>query len=232
MDSNNLVPPADDSIPTPSPKDVARQLRKPTGNFADAIAEKMDYVNEPLYDLTLESMKLGIEDSILEIGFGSGRFFQKLFSKVRQLKINGIDYSPEMLNMAKNHNQDFIDSGNLSLELGCSDDLPFSDDTFDKVFCNMVIYFWDAPGRHLQEVYRVLKPGARFYTGMRTRESMLKFPFTQYGFRLYDHQKWCEILAQHGFTKVEIYKQVDDRLVHQNPKIQLESVCIVAEKHR
>jgi hypothetical protein len=64
----------------PDPAFIAEQLRKPSGSFAPNIARKMDHVNEPLFDLTLEPMWLTDNESILEIGFGSGSFFPKIFS--------------------------------------------------------------------------------------------------------------------------------------------------------
>ncbi len=55
----------------PDPAQIAQQLRKPAGASAKNIADKMDQVNEPLFDLTLETMQLIDGESILEIGFGS-----------------------------------------------------------------------------------------------------------------------------------------------------------------
>ncbi|HKK44310.1 MAG TPA: class I SAM-dependent methyltransferase [Balneolaceae bacterium] len=216
--------------PESDPKVIAMQLRKPSGEPAKKVAELMDKVNKPLFDLTLDTMSLKENETVLELGFGSGRFFAKLFEKEENLHVSGVDYSQEMVDLAKQNNQHFIDSGQLDLQVGQSDDLPFQDATFDKVYCNMVIYFWDDPRKHLQEVQRVLKPGGQFFTGMRTKESMLQLPFTQFGFQLYSRQHWHEILTEQGFNKIEIYTQIDNQTIQQNPKILLESVCISAEK--
>ncbi len=75
-----------------------------------------------------------------------------------------------------------IADGKLILQLGSSDKLPFADNSFDKVFCINVVYFWDEPQKHLQEISRVLKPGGKFYATIRTKESMELMPFTKYGF--------------------------------------------------
>jgi ubiquinone/menaquinone biosynthesis C-methylase UbiE len=214
----------------PDPRIIARQLRKPAGEAAKSIAEKMDWVNEPLFDLTLDSMELGKGDSVLGIGFGSGSFFSKIFSRAEHLNVAGVDYSQEMIELAKRQNKDYLNSGHLVLKSGSSDDLPFDDATFDKVFCNMVIYFWDHPSSHIREVFRVLKAGGHFYTGIRTKESMLKFPFVKHGFTLYDPKKWSSILKQHGFKIADIQKQLDPRIIQEEPEIQLESVCIAAQK--
>lgn len=214
----------------PKPEFMAQQLRKPSGRFAKKIAENMNQVNEPLYAMTLDNMMLTGNDSVLEIGFGSGKFFDRLFLQSNQLQVSGIDYSQEMVDEAKDNNKTFIASGQLNLQLGNSDNLPFADSSFDKVFCNMVIYFWDQPEKHLKEIYRVLKPKGKFYTGLRTKESMLRFPFTQYGFRLYEQDEWNAILRQNGFSVINVAKKSDPYIEYGGESIQLESVCIVAEK--
>ncbi|MCW9706126.1 hypothetical protein [Fodinibius salsisoli] len=41
----------------PDPEFIAQQLRRPSGGFASEVGKKMNQVNEPLYDLTLEVMQ-------------------------------------------------------------------------------------------------------------------------------------------------------------------------------
>ena len=214
----------------PDPAFIAQQLRRPAGSFVKNIAEKMDQVNEALFDLTLETMQLTDNESILEIGFGSGNFFQKIFSKANQLQITGIDYSREMVEMAKRDNQSLIDAGRLILEQGSSDHLPFPDHAFDKVFCNMVVYFWEQPRIHLKEIRRVLKPSGQFYTGMRTKESMLRFPFTQFGFVLYEEEEWKSILEQNGFQWIGAKKKTDPVIEEDGNSFRMESICLIAKK--
>jgi ubiquinone/menaquinone biosynthesis C-methylase UbiE len=214
----------------PDPAFIAQQLRKPSGSFAPNIARKMDQVNEPLFDLTLETMQLTDHESLLEIGFGSGKFFPKIFSKANQLQVTGIDHSQEMVEMAKRDNQSLIDSGQLILDRGSSDHLPFPDHIFDKVFCNMVVYFWDQSGGHLNEIRRVLNQGGRFYTGIRAKESMLRFPFTQFGFVLYEEDEWKSILEQNGFQWIGTKKKTDPAMEEEGNSFCLESICLIAEK--
>lgn len=216
----------------PDPQFVARQLRKPSGKFADTIAAKMDEVNAPLFNLTLESMQLSEEESVLEIGFGSGTFFPKVFDKAPLLKVSGIDYSAEMVNKAKQNNRSAVEANTLTLKIGNSDDMPFPSNTFDKVFCNMVVYFWAQPEVHLSEVHRVLKPNGRFYTGIRTKESMLTLPFVEHGFNLYEKEQWSNLLRENGFRVVRITHQLDPEMQIDNRKMQMNSICIIAEKSK
>ncbi len=211
-------------------KFIAQQLRKPSGDFTGTIAEKMDVANRPLYELMLHSITFRDHDSILEIGFGSGTHFPDLLTRANGLEISGIDYSPEMTELAKKNNKELVESGQLTLLKGNSSQLPFEDSSFNTVLCNMVVYFWDDPSEHLDEIIRVLKPGGMFYTGMRTRESMLKFPFTKFGFNLYSTDDWKSALQSHGYKVVGDHRKNDPVFDDDGDQVQLESVCIAAEK--
>jgi len=215
----------------PEPKTIAQQLRQPSGDLAEEVGYKMNEANKPLYDVVIDLIEPKDNDRILEIGFGNGKFFDKLFSNVNGLKVAGIDYSKEMVEAAKENNSAPITSGRLDLQWGCSDALPYDDQFFDKVFCNMVIYFWDEPEPHLQEIHRVLKSGGRFYTGMRTRESMLNFPFVQFGFNLYKVEEWKEILIENGFSLLKTTSRLDPKMEFNGSELRLESCCVVAIKN-
>lgn len=120
----------------------------------------------------------------------------------------------------------------MVLKEGNSSDIPFPSQSFDKVFCNMVIYFWDQPAEHLKEVNRVLKSNGRFYTGLRTKDSMLQLPFIEHGFNLYDKEQWCALLQQNGFQILRIAEKLDPEIEVNNKSVQLKSICIAAEKEK
>lgn len=219
------MPPPD----RPDPQTIAQQLRKPSGEAAGKVGNKMDRVNEPLFSLMLEAMQPADNQRILEIGFGTGTYMRRLFDDVTTLEVCGIDYSPDMMEIAARTNRDLMDAGNLKLSIGASDNLPFEDQYFDKVYCNMVIYFWDQPEAHLREVHRVLKQGGHFYTGMRTKEAMLQFPFVHFGFVLLQPEEWMRILEQNGFAPREAARRLDPVIEDEDGDIQMESVCIEAQ---
>ncbi len=214
----------------PPPEFVAQQLRKPSGEFAPKVGQKMNLVNKPLYDLMFDVMDIEDDDDILEIGFGTGRFFEALFAKNNTIHVSGLDYSEEMVEMARETNLENVSNNKLTLMLGNSDSIPFPDQSFNKVFCNMVIYFWDQPKKHLKEIKRVLKPGGVFYTGMRTHESMMVFPFVEYGFNLCSIREWREILNQNDLNFQQVHKRFDPYMEIDDNKLRLESCCIVAGK--
>ncbi|MGB8190987.1 MAG: class I SAM-dependent methyltransferase [Chitinophagaceae bacterium] len=212
-------------------KTIARQLRKPSGILAGKVGNEMNKTNSFLYDFTIKEMKLIDNESVLEIGFGNGKFFDKIFSTANNLKISGLDFSPEMVKVASGNNPSPLTEGKLNLQLGSSNKIPFGDNSFDKIFCINVIYFWEQPADHLKEIYRVLKPGGKFYTSIRTSESMLQMPFAKYGFNIYTQDEWISMLEPNHLHFVHAGKsQNEPDVLFDKQFYKAESLCIVAEK--
>ncbi|MBS1597871.1 MAG: class I SAM-dependent methyltransferase [Bacteroidetes bacterium] len=211
-------------------KSLAKQLRKPGGRLGKKVGKKMNESNETLYDFAIETMQLSEGDNILEIGFGNGKFFNKIFSVRNDLKISGLDYSAEMINEARASNQSHIDSGKLTLRYGSSDKIPFPANSFDKVFCINVVYFWEQPGKHLEEIYRVLKPGGKFYSVLRAKETMQQMPFTKFGFNIYTREDWEAIMKNNQFS-IDAVKIINEpALKFENKTYQNQSLCYIAAK--
>jgi ubiquinone/menaquinone biosynthesis C-methylase UbiE len=211
-------------------KKMARQLRRPSGDAGIQTGTMMNRANGFLYDLTFATMLVGDNDSILEIGFGNGQFFNTLFAKAANLKVTGLDFSLTMLHEAEKNNKANIEAGRLILIPGSSDKMPFADNSFDKVFCINVIYFWDSPSPHLQEIKRVLKPGGQFFATIRTKESMAMMPFTQYGFTSYTENSWNERLLQNELQPVKAYLIDDPEVIFDGKPFRGRSCCLVAKK--
>ena len=214
-------------------KAIAKQLRRPSGILANKVGNKMNKTNGFLYDFTIEAMQLTDNESILEIGFGNGKFFDKILSAANNLKVSGLDFSPEMVKVATSNNPSTLNSGKLTLRLGSSDKIPFPDNSFDKVFCINVIYFWEKPGDHLKEIYRVLKHGGTFYTSIRTKESLVQMPFAEFGFNVYTQDEWINMLETNRLHFVHTEKtQNEPDAEFDGQRVKVESLCIVGERKR
>ena len=114
---------------------MARQLRKPGGAMGNKVGLMMNKANAFLYDFALQCMNPSPGEKILEIGFGNGHFFNKVFSSAESLQLSGLDFSPTMVEAAMENNSDLLASGKLELHYGSSDKMPFADNSFDKIYC-------------------------------------------------------------------------------------------------
>ena len=100
---------------------------------------------------------------ILDVGCGNG-YTTKIFAKKYNSKLHGIDYSPEMIRMAK---QSLIETeilGEIHFEVQDCLDLKFSNNYFDVIYTERCIQ--NLPELKLQEkaileLIRVLKPGGK-----------------------------------------------------------------------
>jgi ubiquinone/menaquinone biosynthesis C-methylase UbiE len=209
---------------------LARQLRKPGGKAGVRTGMMMNKANETLYDFTLGQMQLQSADRILEIGFGNGMLFEKIFRHTADIHVTGIDYSADMVKTAGTCNQPYIQRGQLRLCHGSSDQLPFRDGEFDKIFCINVIYFWGEPGTHLREISRVLKPGGRFYATIRSKESLEQMPFSKYGFAIRTVEEWQAIIEQNGLQWQQASLYEEPGKVFRDEMLKLRSYCLQAVK--
>jgi len=90
--------------------------------------------------------------NLLDIGSGTGYLIDMLV-KEHKAQYTGLDLSPKMIEVAnskKIKNAKFIE--------GVSDDLPFSENTFDVITCSQSFHHYPDTTKALQEAYRVLKP--------------------------------------------------------------------------
>jgi len=210
---------------------IAKQLRQPSGKFGQRVGTEMNKSNAFLYDFILENMGITPSQTILEIGFGNGKFFDKVFSKANNLKVYGIDFSKTMVKAAILNNEEALKNGSLTLQYGNCEVLPYGDNTFDAVFCCNVVYFWENPSKNLKEIFRVLKPGSRFNAGIRNKESMLLMPFTKYGFTMYEEAEWKSLVEQNGFHYIDGLKTQEPPFEVNGHTYQFGSLCLIAQKN-
>ena len=113
-----------------------------------------------LYPALLEKLSHIPFQSALDLGCGTGEMLKLILQKDPHKELYGIDISEEMLAVAKSKLPEQV-----QLFLGDSELLPFSDGSFDVVYCNDSFHHYPAPQNVLREVRRVLKPGGTFLIG-------------------------------------------------------------------
>jgi ubiquinone/menaquinone biosynthesis C-methylase UbiE len=119
----------------------------------------------------LNSMKLGSNEFVLDLGCGTGFLFQHIAKRVGLLV--GIELSSEALRESKKHTKNMP---NIVLVRADADYTPFPDRIFDKVFAITLLQNMPDPMKTITEMKRIGKPQAIFaVTG-------LKKKFTQESF--------------------------------------------------
>jgi ubiquinone/menaquinone biosynthesis C-methylase UbiE len=99
----------------------------------------------------------------LEIGPGPGYLGLEWLKKTESAILIAVEVSPEMTKIAERNAREYGLEGRVKYVKGDAHQIPFDDNTFDGVFTNGSLHEWSQPMRVFDEVYRVLKPGAKYF---------------------------------------------------------------------
>jgi len=122
-----------------------RIARRPSGRRARATYGSPD-VHSWAWPVVLQSLALGEDDRLLDVGCGGGVFLRHARA-VTGCTAVGLDHSPEMVRLAR---PDAV--------LGDAEQLPFEDGTFTAVSSLVAFFFFPDQERALREMRRVLVP--------------------------------------------------------------------------
>ncbi len=194
-----------------SMKELASQLRCPSGQQAEAIADNMFASNRRMIEQALEDLALEEDNKVLEIGFGNGEHIHQLLDTSDSIQYWGAEVSQSMFDLAMAKNQLAVDSNRVAFHLvDGSGLLPFPDNHFDRTFSVNTIYFWPDIDLSLREIYRTLQEDGLLVLTFVEKEFGAKLPFTQHGFSLYTDDEIAEYLYQIGFKEIQSMTYTDD----------------------
>ena len=111
----------------------------------------------------LDQAGLGTTDRVLDIGCGTGTFVAQIKRLYPCADVVGLDPDPKALARAR---KKVAGTGMpVRLDQGFSDELPYPDASFDRVFSSLMFHHIEADdrGKTLCEVRRVLKRGGSFH---------------------------------------------------------------------
>jgi len=104
-----------------------------------------------------ELKTIGPTGSLIDIGCGTGNLLVEIANKYNALDLTGMDISDEILEQANN----FIKERNLEkkieLKIGSTEDIPFSDNTFDIAVSSLSLHHWVNPQKAFSEIFRIIK---------------------------------------------------------------------------
>lgn len=194
----------------PDPKFLAAQLRRPSGEAARDVAERMSEHNQKLILQTYALFAPQAGEQLLEVGPGNGAYLEQLVQATAPGgHVRTLDYSLDMLRQSAELNQNFVAAGQLEIVQGNIASPPFANRMFDGICSINTLYFWEDPAGCLYECLRVLKPGGRLALGFRSKQAVANLPYTRHGFTLYSPGEAVSLLESSGFELMGLQRQSD-----------------------
>lgn len=182
------------------------QFEQPRGFLGRFLARGMAWGHRDFYKNTAKILDVKSDDLFLEIGFGSGIFVQKYISPITA-NISGIDYSEDMVNLARDINRKIVQTGKADFRHGDVSSLPWPDDEFTAVVTIETFFFWPDPETALKEIRRVLKPGGRFVLEMAyNKDDGLDHAkdVKKMNLKLYSLEEVTCLLKNAGFSEIHV----------------------------
>lgn len=211
-------------------KAIAEQLRQPSGEYAIQVGEKMNEGNLHINLNTIEALHLTSGDQILEIGMGNGFFVKNILSIDKTIKYMGCDFSKAMVEEAMKRNENFIQSGQARFLFADANNLPFENESFNKVFSINTIYFWESPQIVLSEIWRVLKPKGQITISVRPKSMMEHYPFVKYGFNMFAKEDLIELMANNRFKAIDVVEKEEPAVDLNGVPTKTATLLVRAEK--
>ncbi len=210
-------------------KFFAAQLRKPHGDFASTIAQKMNVGNRMINETAIEALRVQPNDTVLEIGMANGFYVKSILDVDASVRYAGCDFSEEMIEQATTLNEAYVKERRAQFKLSNAEELPFEENAFAKLLTVNTLYFWEDRTKTLESFKRVLKPGGKLVIAIRPKASMEHYPFVKYGFTKYTKEEVVKLLADNGFALLEVIEKKEPVQEIFGQQVDVELIVVVAE---
>jgi SAM-dependent methyltransferase len=120
---------------------------------ASSYGNSFAHATAPFVKPLLDAVEISAGQRVLDVACGLGHLAAA--AAERGATAQGLDFSAEMIGIARNIHPDIL------VTEGDAENLPYPDDTFDAIISSFGIHHVPRPELALAECKRVLKPGAR-----------------------------------------------------------------------
>jgi len=201
----------------------SKQARKPEGLFGRIVMRIVfDQGNAFLNNFVRDLMAVQSDDRILEIGSGTGGLIYKMAHNIDTGLIEGIDFSSEMVSIARKRNKKYIAQGRVKILEGDFDDMPLEKEMYSKACSVNTLYFWPTPMRSAQKIADILRPAGQLVLAFEDIGQLQQRKLNQDVFHLYTKDEVQDLLNNAGFSGgvTIVSRKKGDSIFH----------CAVAEK--
>jgi ubiquinone/menaquinone biosynthesis C-methylase UbiE len=121
---------------------------------------------------------------VLDAGTGPGTLARDIALRFPSLQVEGIDLSPDMIRLARQHAQQEHLTERVQFTIGDIAHLPYPDQSFGLVVSTISMHHWEDLEQSLRELHRVLQPDGhlwlydfRFFPVRMVEQALARTPF-------------------------------------------------------
>lgn len=240
--------------------DEIPSYKKPEGQLGEELLDQMDQDHTPIALWSYTNMDVKQDDTLLDIGCGSGLNIKRLHEKSPKAKTYGVDYSTTSVKKSIIMNQEEVDEGNIIIRQANVLDMPFDDEQFDIITAFSTVFFWPDIINAFKEVKRVLKTGGRFcivqgingtenyqppdndkgndegavfYNDIEFRDMLKEAGYTSVKCvirKIKENKKLIKTYNSNGYHEELVDEDYNDGLDYEKEEISPEWLCVIAEK--
>jgi len=137
---------------------TVRQAMHPSGIRGRVFAKLMEWLNTPAYQRALALIDPAPDETLLEIGFGTGALLLMLAARLSGGLLAGIDPSALMVQLARERLTRHCPPVRFDLRQGNDRDIDWPQGYFSHVAALHSFQFWSEPHATLQKIKKVLRP--------------------------------------------------------------------------
>ncbi len=180
----------------------SKQARRPEGLFGRIVMSIVfNQGNAFLNSFVSDLMAVRTDDRIIEIGPGTGKLIYRMAKEIENGFVEGVDFSREMVSVARKRNKNSIAKGKVKIEEGNFDNMQYENEKFSKACSVNTLYFWPSPAHTAKKIANILKPDGKLVLAFEDIEQLKQRKLNHDVFHLYSKDEVQDLLINAGFSK-------------------------------
>ena len=185
---------------------INRQASSPQGLFGWLLGKIWRFEHRRVNQRTLALLGVEPNQSVLELGCGSGSALAEAIERAAGGDVLGLDVSKAMVAMATRRNRAAIARGTASIRHSDGVNLGLEPASFDRIFSVHTLYFWKNAAEILRQLRESLRSRGRLVLTFRPEGPGLPERFRDSTYRFYTEAEVAALLQQAGFTDVQLIR--------------------------
>lgn len=185
---------------------INRQASLPEGLFGWFLGNIWRFEHRCVNQRTLALLGIEPNQSVLELGCGSGSALADAIERAAGGPVVGLDVSATMVTMATSRNRGAVERGTASIRQIDGVSLGLEAASIDRIFSVHTLYFWKDAPEILRQLRESLRSQGRLVLTFRPEGPGIPERFRDPTYRFYSEAEVEELLQQAGFTDVQLVR--------------------------